>query len=64
MEHPKTLRPENLKSVAKATLVAGYPPKPNQLSVYKKMFAEYSRRSDCGVFVVKCLQSIRSKLLA
>ena len=25
MEHPQTLRPKNLKSVAMATVVAGYP---------------------------------------
>ena len=30
MEHPQTLRLENLKSGAMAT-VTGYPPKPNQL---------------------------------
>ena len=31
MEHPESLRPENLKSVALATVVTGYPSKPNQL---------------------------------
>ena len=31
MEYPQTLRPENLTSVAMATVVAGYAPKPNQL---------------------------------
>ena len=31
LEHPQSLRPENLKSVAMATVVPGYPPKPNQL---------------------------------
>ena len=31
VEHPKTSRPKNLKSVAMATVVAGYPPKLNQL---------------------------------
>ena len=31
MEHPKRLRPENLKSIAMATVVTGYPPPPQHL---------------------------------
>ena len=30
VEHPQTLRLENLKSVPMATVVTGYPQKPNQ----------------------------------
>ena len=33
MDHPQSLRPENSKSVAMATDVTGYPPKPNQLQI-------------------------------
>ena len=32
VECPQCLRPKNLKSVAMATVVTGYPPKPDQLS--------------------------------
>ena len=32
-EHPQILRPKNLESVAMATVVASYPPKPNQLYI-------------------------------
>ena len=31
VEQQQTLRPKNLKSVAMATVVTRYPPKPNQL---------------------------------
>ena len=31
MEHPQTLRLENVKSIAMATDITGNPPKPNQL---------------------------------
>ena len=33
-EHLQSLRPENLKSVAIATDITGYPPKPNQLYIH------------------------------